>query len=160
MSVNTSIGIGLVSVILAACASTPDLDEVETELELAASYKARIKSRTLSITGTNANSRLRLRLGVDAGDDGSPDFRLDRSAFERAPGRRQDHEWRAGAGLAGHRRRCKRSREHQSGLSASVWRTCPDAFDQLHVYGGAGTDAFMTGPGVGSMLSVTTYQDW
>jgi Ca2+-binding RTX toxin-like protein len=78
----------LVSLASAACLGEPDIDEAE--LELTASYKAQVKSRTLIITGNNADSSLTLRLGattatleVDVGDDGTADFRFDRSKFER-----------------------------------------------------------------------------
>lgn len=87
----------LLAAALAACAEPPELDEVDEldELDtasqaLAPAFKAQVKSRTLTITGNAAASRLALRLGdtastleVDVGDDGSAEWRFDRTAFER-----------------------------------------------------------------------------
>ena len=72
---------------MAACNLAPDVGELE--LELSSSYKAQVRKGTLFVTGSAASSRLALRLGstglleVDVGDDGSADFRFDRSTFDR-----------------------------------------------------------------------------
>jgi Ca2+-binding RTX toxin-like protein len=73
----------------AACAEPPEIADLELAANTALAYKATVRKGTLYVTGNAASSRLALRLGptglleVDVGDDGTAEYKFDRSTFSR-----------------------------------------------------------------------------